>query len=243
LLESETDVLLGSSFTVTDIRRFIFDRLNTGGAKLNAQEIRNAIYPGPFNRAIVEIARLPLFTEIFSIPPYIEANPNEYYENLERQRNTLYATMGDCQLVLRYFALSDDANIRGSMKSMLDRAMESRMTISDEEADQLKEEFSDRLTLAYEIFGPEPFLLPPDEKGRKRISAAIYDATLVALDRLWPSRAELAAARLAIRERLENEFQNEESGPVITGQGNTAQAVRDRISLMQRIISEGAGLQ
>jgi hypothetical protein len=242
LLESDSDVLLGSSFTVTDIRRFIFDRLNTGGAKLNAQEIRNAIYPGNFNRAIVEMARLPLFTSIFSIPPYTEADPNEYYENLERQRNNLYSTMGDCQLVLRYFALKDDKNIRGSMKAMLDRALESRMNIPEADAADLKGEFSDRLQLAYDIFGPKPFLLPPDEKGRERISAALYDATLVAVDRLWQKRAKLVAAKDAIQQRLREEFGIEESAPILTGQGNTAQAVRERISLIQRILSEGASL-
>jgi hypothetical protein len=241
-LESDSDVLLGSSFTVTDIRRFIFDRLNTGGAKLNAQEIRNAIYPGNFNRAIVEMARLPLFTSIFAIPPYTEADPNEYYENLERQRNNLYATMGDCQLVLRYFALKDDRNIRGSMKAMLDRAMETRMEISKDDADLLKAEFADRLQVAYDIFGPTPFLLPPDEKGRQRISAALYDATLVAVDRLWAKRDKLIASTNAIQQRLNAEFANEESAPILTGQGNTAQAVKSRISLIQRILSEGAGL-
>lgn len=242
LLESESDALLGSGFNITDIRRFIFDRLNTGGAKLNAQEIRNAIYPGPFNRAIVEMARLPLFTEIFSIPPYVEANPSEYYENVERQRNTLYATMGDCQLVLRYFALKDEENIRGSMKVMLDRAMESRMSISDADAEELKQEFADRLEAANEIFGPRPFLLPPDEKGRERISAALYDATMVAVDRLWASKATLIQERDSIKARLDAEFHNEESGPILTGQGNTAQAVRDRISLIEMIMSEASGL-
>lgn len=242
LLESDSDVLSGSSFTVTDIRRFIFDRLNTGGAKLNAQEIRNAIYPGPFNRAVVEMARLARFTEIFSIPSYTETNPNDYYENLERQRNTLYSTMGDCQLVLRYFALKDSENIRGSMKAMLDRAMESRMTISDSEAEALKNDFKERLEIAYSIFGPTPFLLPPDEKGRQRISAALYDATLVALDRLWEHRDTLVAAREAIRDRLATEFENEESAPILTGQGNTAQAVRERITLLERVMREGAGL-
>jgi hypothetical protein len=141
--------------------------LNTGGTKLNAQELRNAIYPGHFNKAIVHLARNALFTEIFGIPPYIEANPNDYYENPLRQNN-LYATMGDCQLVLRYFALRDTANIRGSMKLMLDRAMETRVSLSEDEVGTLKQEYVDRLTSAANIFGPKPFLLPPDEKDARR---------------------------------------------------------------------------
>lgn len=242
LLESDSEILHSSTFTVSDIRRFVFDRLNTGGVKLNAQEIRNAIYPGEFNRAIVELARERLFTDIFGIPAYTEADPNEYYENSDRQNNNLYATMGDCQLVLRYFALRDDENIRGSMKSMLDRAMESRMSIASADADELKAEYLMLLEIACEIFGPNPFLLPPDEKGRQRLSAALYDATLVALYRIGGSYDRIINNKKEITNLLENEFDNPESAPVLTAQGNTAQAVKDRINLLKRIIEEGAGL-
>ena len=60
---------------------------------------------------------------MFDIPPYVESDPNDYYTNKKRKKNTIYAQMMDCQIVLRYFALKDDTNIRGSMKFMLDRAM------------------------------------------------------------------------------------------------------------------------
>ena len=94
LLESEKDATTGQ-LTLTDIRRFIFDRLNTGGTKLNPQEIRNALNPGIFNRMILDLTRHSLFTRIFDIPPYSEADPNDYYENPARQKNSLYSTMGD----------------------------------------------------------------------------------------------------------------------------------------------------
>ena len=242
LLESDSERGDDNKFTIVDIRRFIFDRLNTGGTKLNAQEIRNAIFPGEFNKAIIELARDEKFTEIFGIPPYKEANPNEYYENPTRQRNSLYATMGDCQLVLRYFALRDTSNIRGSMKSMLDRAMESRVSLGGNDGSALKDEFISRLNAAAAIFGPRPFFLPPDEKGRERLSAALYDASLVAIHRQWPHVPKFQNSRNSIKKRLEVEFQNAESGPVLTGQGNTAQAVRDRISLIERILRQGADL-
>jgi hypothetical protein len=243
LLESDSEKSPDNKFTITDIRRFIFDRLNTGGTKLNAQEIRNAIYPGAFNKIIVELARNDLFTSIFGIPPYIEADPSDYYENPERQKNTLYASMGDCQLVLRYFALRDDENIRGSMKAMLDRAMSERVEISEEIATILADEYKTRLSLAYEVFGPKPFLLPPDEKGRERLSAAIYDATLVALNRLFEHRAAFVANRDAIKQHLRALFDQGDTAHILTGQGNTAQAVRDRISLIERVLKEGAGIQ
>ncbi len=242
LLESDSEGASDNMFTITDIRRFIFDRLNTGGTKLNAQEIRNALYPGHFNSAIVDLTRNRTFTEVFGIPPYTEANPSDYYENPNRQRNRLYATMGDCQLVLRYFALRDARNIRGSMKSMLDRAMQSRVSLDEDAVVPLKDEYLSRLSAAAAIFSPKPFILPPDEKGRERLSAALYDATLVALHRNWRHLEALEAASAAIRRRLQDEYRNVESAPILTGQGNTAQAVKDRISLLERILTEGAGL-
>lgn len=238
LMESDSEKKDISKAKATDIRRFIFDRLNSGGRRLNAQELRNAIYPGNFNRLIVRLARERLFTDIFGIPPYTESDPNDYYENPNRQKNNLYATMGDCQLVLRYFALRADSNIRGSMKSMLDRAMENRMEISEEAADELGGEFMMCLNAAHEIFAPDTFLLPPDEKGRRRVSAGLYDATMVALYR---NRTELDGfidAKAEIQKRLNDELGDEDVLPVLTGQANTAQAVKDRIALMGSILTD-----
>ena len=137
---------------------------------------------------LIESARLPMFTEVFGIPPYEETDPSEYYENPERQKNFLYASMGDCQLVLRYFALRDEANIRGAMKKMLDRAMQ--VQITETEAQKWKEEFKERFAFLYQLFDGRPFRLPSDGKGRERVSAAIYDASLVAINNLWKSRQQ-----------------------------------------------------
>lgn len=242
LLESDSERSPDNKFSITDVRRFVFDRLNTGGTKLNAQEIRNAIYPGEFNKLVVDLARGHVFTDIFGIPPYIESEPSDYYENPNRQKNTLYASMGDCQLVLRYFALRDEENIRGSMKSMLDRAMASRVNITEEGADELGKEFNQVLNAAVEIFGPKPFLLPADDKGRRRISSALYDASMVAVYRQIDHIPELLAHNKNIKKRLAREFASGDKDGVLTGQGNTAKTVKERISLLEKIIKEGAGL-
>jgi hypothetical protein len=76
----------------------------------------------------------------------------------------------------------------------------------------------------------------------EQISAALYDASLVALHRQWAHADDFKGAADAIKVRLNEEFANEHSGPVLTGQGNTAQAVKDRISLLETIMLEGAGV-
>lgn len=233
LLESEKEKS-SSSLSLTDIRRFIFDRLNTGGIKLNPQEIRNALNPGEFNKAVVELTRFDLFTRTFDIPAYTETDPNSYYENPVRQKNALYANMGDCQLVLRYFALKDESNIRGSMNSMLDRAM--RSNISETQRHVLEAEFKERFTFLFKLFDERPFALRPDENGRARVSAAIYDAAMVAINDLWAYRDEIADDATAVRQRMAAATQNASLASVLTGRGNTAKAIRERIDLLKSIL-------
>jgi hypothetical protein len=233
LLESERQAVAGQ-LSLTDIRRFIFDRLNTGGTKLNPQEIRNALNPGVFNKTVIDLTRNSLFTKVFNIPPYTETDPNDYYENPERQKNSLYSTMGDCQLVLRYFALKDQENIRGSMKSMLDRAMGTE--IAEDQKEVLKSEYVDRLSFLNDLFEGRPFELPPDDKGHIRISAAVYDSAMVAMNDLWSQREVIAADSAGVRARMTGALGTPDQVVLLTGVGNTANTVKARIALMRNIL-------
>ena len=233
LLESEPEKVDGA-LRITDIRRFIFDRLNTGGTKLNPQEIRNALHPGNFNKVIIDLTRDTLFTQVFDIPPYNEVDPNEYYENDARRKNKLYASMGDCQLVLRYFALKDAGNIRGSVKAMLDRAMDK--DVADAEVDAFKDDYRNTFKFLYEIFDGKPFALPPDEKGNVRISAAIYDASMVAANQLYNHKNTILTDAAGVRARMQATLSDQEQFTVLTGSGNTANSIRARIALMRTIL-------
>lgn len=234
LMESESEISGHGTLALTDIRRLVFDRLNTGGMKLNAQELRNAQNPGPFNDAIVELSRYSLFTEVFGIPAYTEKDPEDYYINPERQKNSLYSTMKDCELVLRYFALRDPDNIRGSMKSMLDRAMEVRLT--PDQADLAKKEFREQFKFLYDLFGKNPFAVPSRVDGRERVSAAIYDAAMVAANRNWLHRDEIAKNRGKVVSRMKEAIDSDVEYEVLIGRGNTAESVKDRIDLLQKIL-------
>jgi hypothetical protein len=144
--------------------------------------------------------------------------------------------MADCQLVLRYFALKHDGNIRGSMRSMLDRAMEERTKISEADAHALEEEFKGRFTFLYSLFDGKPFRLPPDDRGRSRVSAALYDASMVAADKLWSQKDKLERDKQGVLARMEAVLHNHDQLTILTGQRNTAEAVRSRITLMKEIL-------
>ncbi len=234
LMESESERPTQGILSLTDIRRLVFDRLNTGGMKLNQQELRNAQNPGPFNEAIVSLSRFELFTEVFGIPPYTEKNPDDYYVNPERQKNTLYNTMKDCELVLRYFALKDPDNIRGSMRAMLDRAMERK--INSDQVDEVEREYVSRFSFLYDLFDGHPFILNSLTDGKERVSAAVYDAAMVAINRLWDRREEVSADKANVVARMKAANADAMKYEVLVGRGNTAESVRDRIDLMVNIL-------
>ena len=108
---------------VIDVRMVLFRRLNTGGATLNPQEMRNALYPGYFNDMLVRQARTDLFTRIWRIPPKtpdeIESPPADLL------KNALFRSMADCELVLRFFAIKEtiEQNLKGGIKGLLDACM------------------------------------------------------------------------------------------------------------------------
>lgn len=209
------------------VRRYVFERLNTGGEKLNPQEIRNSIYRGDFNDLIVKLARNATFCRIFGIPEYTETDENEYYENPERQKNGLYARMNDCQIVLRFFSLLNDDYLKGSMHSILDSCMKRYQTVSPEILTELKSDFETTITSCDAIFSGKPFLLPPDDKGNQRVSVALYDACMVAVfrrrDKLQSLLENKSTIISGVSEALRSDFD------LMTGKANTALAIKQRI--------------
>ena len=220
------------------VRRYVFERLNTGGENLNPQEIRNSIFRGPFNDLIVELARNNTFCRLFGIPEYTETDENEYYENPERQKNNLYSRMNDCQIILRFFALIDDDYVRGSMRSILDNCMKRHRHVSTEILSKYKSEFEKMIAACDLIFKGEAFLLPPDDKGKRRISIALFDACMVALYRRQELLATFVKKGNQIRAKVSDALNT--NLELLTGKANTAQAIKDRISKIGKILDDVA---
>lgn len=218
------------------VRRYVFERLNTGGEKLNQQEVRNSLFRGSFNNLIVELARDPVFCQIFQIPIYSPIDENEHYENPERKRNKLYQTMGDCQLVLRFFALLEERNIRGAMSDILDRCMAANQDISEIEIVAHRSLFQSVIRAANDIFEGQPFLLPPDRNGLRRVSAALYDAVCVSIARRAENIPHFVRAGREIQDGVEALARDELE--LLTGRANTAGAIRERLARVGTVLDQ-----
>ncbi|MCR5881542.1 DUF262 domain-containing protein [Rhizobacter sp. J219] len=235
LQESQGKLKRPNSNRVYELRRFVFERLNTGGKRLTAQEIRNAVYGGEFNNLIVTLSRNATFTRIWGIPPYVENDYGDYYEDEERQKNSLYRTMGDCQLVLRYFALDNDAHIVGSLRSMLDRCMERNLSASKEECAAFGETYLKVLSLADAIFDGRPFSLSPDPNEYRPL-AGIYDGVMVALGGMLQHGDTLVDKRIDIQTAY-HKLVNAKGRGQFTGVASTAQDVKGRIAEFRKLFA------
>jgi hypothetical protein len=233
LQESQGKLKKPSSSRTYELRRFVFERLNTGGKRLTAQEVRNAVYGGEFNNLIVSLSRDAVFTRIWGIPGYVETAYGDYYEDDQRQKNTLYRTMGDCQLVLRYFALQDEANITGSLRSMLDRCMERNLSVSHEQCICWGESYRQVLRLADALFDGRPFSLHGNAHDYRPV-AGIYDGVMVALGRLLEQREVLLSKKAQIQSTYLALVAGKGRG-AFTGVASTAQDVKSRIAQFREL--------
>lgn len=130
----------------------IFERLNTGGTRLSAQEIRSAIYQGGFNDIIEEL------------------NSNSKWRLLYGPVNN---RMRDQELILRFFSFYyNQANYEAPMIEFLNRFMAYNRMLQRYSGDELKKVFSDCVSIILDSLGDKAF------KREKIFNAAVYDSIM-----------------------------------------------------------------
>jgi hypothetical protein len=221
-----------------DVRAQVFDRLNTGGEKLNAQELRNCLYSGPFNRLIVEIASHADFTKLFDIPSHADHTLSDGSYDDVLKDNKVFAAMTDCQIALRFFAFREEDYLRGSTKRILDECMQRYRFADEEKIDSFRADFLDTLSLAKKVFGDKAFRLPPAGKRKKgNLSRPLFDAEMISLFRHLDKKAHILARKSEISKQiLELCDPKSSSYELIVGRPNTADAIKKRIDVVEKVI-------
>jgi hypothetical protein len=159
-----------------DVRKEVFERLNTGGKPLRNQEIRNCLYSGEFCDLLDELSSLPEFTDLWQIPAH---KPPRLLKHFPSQLldHALFARMEDCELVLRFFAFESPKFFSGSVKGALDKCMAHYANEPAEILDELKVRFQNTINLVYTVFGEDAILLE-NGSGKKTPSKQLYDALM-----------------------------------------------------------------
>ncbi len=219
-----------------ELRRIVFERLNTGGQKLNAQELRNCIFASLFAQLIVELAGDPIFNDLWEIPRYQDHLINDQV-SAELAENILFKRMVDCELVLRFFAFRDKKLIKGSVKSILDNCMESHLSTGPDTLVTLANIFKSRIKLAYDLFGLSAFKIK-ELDGTEKLSQPFYDAVVVACDRQYENRKRLIAKKTTLARKIKAIVANVESYELIVGRANTAETIKKRLNLIENCFVE-----
>ena len=146
----------------------IFERINTGGRSLLPQEIRNCVYQGPLNTLLFEL------------------NNNKKWRLMwgDTHRDP---RMRDLELILRFFALSDeyilesvDAPYNISLKKYLNEFMGNNNAV--DKIYLFRNKFTETINFVYEAFGSNAFhnISQSDESRYiPNLSSTIFDAFMI----------------------------------------------------------------
>lgn len=218
------------------IKQLVFERLNTGGVKLSQQEIRNALYAGPFNKMLVELSRLPEHRQAWRLPEYSATEDNYVPDQLAK--NAFYLEMEDIEMILRFFALRHANHYAKGMRGFLDSYMEKARNLDPNAIHELSNLYQKTIALALGIFDQYTFrqYLADTEKWGTQSQKAIADAVLVALSGFLDKDAELIQRKDKAIELIKNAFASDKEG-VLTGRGNTKADVINRIEMMRQVFT------
>ncbi len=145
----------------------IFERINTSGRTLTAQEIRNCVYQGTFNTLLFEL------------------NSNTTWRTLFGSKKE-DSRMRDIECIVRFFVMSSP-NVRNttlnqiSLKKELNDFMGKFRNASEDQISKFREDFISTMEKAYNLFGENAFRNFLNNKFTKKFHPAIFDAISVAI--------------------------------------------------------------
>ena len=201
-----------------DIKYEVFWRLNTGGVNLNAQEIRNSAFAGPFNDLIMELAVTERFHKLLRIK--------------NRARSAIYQEMRDAELVLRYLTFREAwESFTGGVQRQLDVYMETHRDPGERFLEVAEADFSRVLENVEQSFGETAFRRWAPETGRWRdqVLAALIDSQMLACHQF--ARVQWRASREDFLRDYRVMFENSHFREAIDAATNTPALLKRRVQM------------
>ncbi|HCW35902.1 MAG TPA: DUF262 domain-containing protein [Staphylococcus sp.] len=152
-----------------DLKYEVFLRLNTGGQKLNSQEVRNVAYEGSLNDLLFELSQNEILKTKLKIT---DDNSNAF------------RSMQDLEIILRFFALLNaiDGYLPANMSRTLDKFMSANRFIDDFTKNHLKNLFQQSIQVCDFIWEQNAFYKPlPNGNFRELFIAPLFDAQMIAV--------------------------------------------------------------
>jgi hypothetical protein len=224
------------------LKQLVFERINTGGITLSAQEQRNAVSSGPLNSKLAELARTPSFCVTWGIP---EPDDEELRDGVVREEvlaDARYQSMEDVEMVLRFFAHRQRTSV-GPLRNMrifLDRYWQkANLSFSAELVEELGDIFVQTINLTYDVLREQAFYIRRDRNGRvwvPRPTLLAYDCVMSAFSQHLEDAEVLRREREEVSRRLEKLY--DEHASDFDGRRTDPQDVQRRDELISSMLSD-----
>lgn len=191
-----------------NMKKMVFERLNTGGVKLEQQEVRNALYPGPFNDMCLELSENDIFRKLWGIEisnttttSQLDNSDDELEDSdIESDdvaveidgmnignisNNKLFVRMYDVELVLRFFAMRNIENYNMQLSKFLDLYLENANKLSADNLEMLRAKFIASMKTVNALFGDKAFckyVENGDRWGWTKPKKMIFDSLMLAIE-------------------------------------------------------------
>jgi hypothetical protein len=175
-----------------NLKKLVFERLNSGGVKLSGQEARNAVYDGPLNQLCLKLSENPLFKKMWGIPDEIVPGASDDEQADERDEPTnigrsMFEKMEDVEMVLRFFAYRQLESVPGGLNkisAVLDRFLVKGNRFPPEILVAYKGMFESTVSLLWELLGAQAFhRMDRGAKPKDRPTKIVYDPLMLAAAR------------------------------------------------------------
>jgi hypothetical protein len=172
----ELSVVRLKSLADPDLKLTVFRRLNTGSVKLNAQELRNAAFRGPYNDELKKWARNQTFLQLLG----------------RGERDT---RMLDVEMVLRFCTWLKrgwTALASKNLSDFLDQEMEFGRSYKPKELASIGQKFKNAVDLSLSAFGADTAFrrYQPGHEGSpkgswetRQVNKALYDVVMFGFTR------------------------------------------------------------
>ncbi|MDM8515729.1 DUF262 domain-containing protein [Desulfobacterales bacterium HSG16] len=223
------------------LKQLVFDRINSGGEKLEPQESRNALYNGPLNQLCIKLARTQSFCKMWQIPEPTESElRGEIPEELIRDIH--YRKMNDVELVLRFFAYRQIERFdKAILRDFLDAYLKNGNLFTSELLKRLGKLFLMTSDLVCNILGERAFYLYRKRKKDKwewfkRPTKVLYDPVMYAFSRYCEQSEQLIEKKDAINKSLTPFYMKNED--IFAGRSTNKRDIIKRRVLFLNFIKE-----
>ena len=227
------------------MKKLVFERLNSGGVQLSSQEARNALYDGKLNRLCLKLSNNAEFKQLWGIAQAnlqmsffdctVDISDDEEIIDSKKIKD-LYDSMGDVELILRFFAFRHLDNFKGNiLENFLDQFLQVGNSYSDSILGEYKKLFESTISLASELFGDKAFKQYNDNLKWSTISSKTsYDPLMQVLSKYYKKQYKLEFNKGARVQKLQDLFvANREA---LNGKRQNKSDIIKRIAVYEKLV-------